>query len=209
MEAKPPDSGLKETEPRKSIVKIGSGKRACPVFEIGKYKTIGGFCYEIIHLPTNLWVSDGYYYLSTARMVAKELSTLGELFLSSDPMQIIKGTQKNVLEYINFYRFKDIKTPQSLEDFIDGPDYADIITRTRDRDVPIGESSEYPAELWEGNLTLAYVPKPGTGSLRGYDIDRLSNCHTSPCQSVGTGDDKGGDEASDRKRLSDGGKGAV
>ena len=156
-----------------SVIKYGKGKKAVPVLGIQGYETQAGKLYRMVHVNTNTCVMDGYFYLSQCRKLGHSIAeTFGDVFCLLELGEINHSLPREVYQYLLFYRFSKIKEPLSYEDFINGPDYEDLLNRERDSIDAERLRTEHARELSEGDITLAWVPKE-TGELRGDDLECL------------------------------------
>lgn len=150
-------------------------KKADKQLECEKYETRGGHCYRIRHLPTGSIIADGYYYLSLARSIAAALVESGvvDVWHGLGPAQIKAATPAHIVEYICSHRYYDIKKAQTIEEFLNGPDYSGNAIDTAStsplpRPAPPPDSSHIPSL----NHFVGWSPNP-FGATSGRELARL------------------------------------
>ena len=143
---------------------IGKGKRAVGVLGVRSYETESGPVYQIDHIPTGYMIMDGYPFLSLARSVAQSLiDTLGSELLEPIPEKLRRSFSEDLLEYMKFYRLKEVKTALPFEEFIHGIDYENLKIERDYQRVLEQQEAELSKELCDGDKTLGWVPdKLGT-----------------------------------------------
>lgn len=158
--------GKKDTEG--TIIKMGKGKKAYPVLGIRKDN------YSITHLISGVRVSTTYEYLSQAKIVAGQIiehvgNSLLEEWLKPDAFSY------ELQIYIET-RWYGNKSPPSLEEWISGPDYEEILQRIHssgpDNHLSQEPEAKYVQELQGWDCTIAWVPRQD-GPVSGQELQRL------------------------------------
>ena len=169
------------------IIKFRSGKHSVDIFSIVKYRGKCGnsTAYAIDHIPTGLEVGRGYYYISLARSIANELASKhGGVLSSSDAEFIRKELPQHVQVYAVAYQYSPVKQAETIDEWRNGPDYQDILNRINGGTIPFEQEGADSSELWDGDLTLAWVPSSGIKGLAGIDMAALIDGRRSPGESL-------------------------
>lgn len=144
-------------------------KDGTAILEIRPYESLYGVkVYELIYIANNLLVTDGYYYLSTAKGV-------GQALIDETSFPFLTPQEK---DYIQFYQYNDIKKPLTIKEWVNGPDYKALQLERDNRELALKQEREYQGSLFESDDTLVYLSDTGgdfkAGELRGIlDGDRL------------------------------------
>lgn len=156
-----------EIELKTTWVKYGRGKSAVNVIgirpELSKYdiKT-----YALIHGPTASLIARGYYYLSTARAIAKALvEHLGPALDCADRQYVADSFPSYVRDYIDFYTLRDYKQPPTIEEWQHGIDYENILRGRSDSAMVEQQAMAHAGQLFERGISIAWVPDAKDGTM--------------------------------------------
>lgn len=143
-------------ESKPTIIKYGKGKKAVPMFAVTK----GCGLYTLAHIPSNSYLSRYYYYLSACRFLSAEvIEVMGDKLLEPNRELLSASFPVSLKDYVLFYSAKDVKQPQTYEEFLNGPDYEAVILERNSNSVRSLEEDKHHQELLEGGASLGWVPK--------------------------------------------------
>ncbi len=160
---------------RPTVVRLGNGRHAQDIFIIRKAKvTHGEPYYNLYHAPTGSFVGACYYYLVCVKGMCQELVTRFPDVLKSDNVDHIRSQLPwEAKAYIEAHQFLLQKQHIEYDEWLNGPDYAALLSAVNDRPVPVIDSiSEHEEELLTGHLSLGWVPDE-RGTLTGMDLGAL------------------------------------
>lgn len=163
------------SEHKDHIIKHGNGKHAMPCLSVKHHANPTGLpSYYIVHIPTDSLVADCYLYLNTARGVAKGLiEALGDDIRIDDICTLGGKITSHMKDFVHFFRLKDVKTVPTYEEFINGTDYANMLSEQRDRLILEQQEAQYKKELHDGDWSIAWVPD-SSGRMPGIDLECLT-----------------------------------
>lgn len=148
-----------------SILKLGSGKLSRDALGIAKQH------YTITHLSSGLALSSCYRYLSQAKVIANQILTLvGENLLSPE---INLEAFSSALQIYMLYSWGNNKTPPTLEEWTNGPDYEEAIRlQTINQGILGGQAPKYITELLKGDCSIAWFPSH-SGNIHGEQLSAI------------------------------------
>lgn len=148
-----------------TIVKQGKGKKAVDVLGIAKES------YQIYHIPTGLFISRPYEFLSQARIIANEVSlSLGSEL--QDPNLTAEAFSPELQIYLNQVWW-GLKTPPSFEEFLNGPEFEAIAKAARPGEaLSVNTQAQHDEELQGWDTTIGWVPSE-QGTMYGRKLKRL------------------------------------
>lgn len=161
-------NNVPDTEPKATVVYYGKGKEKKPTFAVSVYGTKRKL-YEVIHLPTDSFIADAFYYLSTARSVCQGLLELGEAWLEVDRLTLVRKLPIYTQEYIEFYRFNEAKKAQGLNEWY-GTTYQQLKREASLQYLASKQETEYAAKLHESDVSIGWLPTC-SGGTPGYALD--------------------------------------
>ncbi len=172
-------------------IKSGKGKKAVALLVITKHAgRVSGHTYEITHIPTGALVMGGYYYLSQARVLAQELvNHFSDVLNSSDMLDIQARLPKSAYLYLHGHVGSERKQPLSYEDYVNGPDYDELLSTIDDWAVLSEEERQHAQELCDSLVTLGWVPGGAVGTS-GCLLDPILEGRHSPSEDVLPSTDK-------------------
>lgn len=164
-----------ESTHKEHIIKHGTGKHAVPCLSVRYHANpTGQPSYYIVHIPTNSLVADCYLYLNTARGVAKGLiEALDDDIKIFDICTLGGKITSHMKDFVHFFRLKDVKVVPTYEEFINGIDYANMLSEQRDRLILEQQKAQYEKELHDGDWSIAWVPD-SSGRMPGHDLECLT-----------------------------------
>lgn len=163
------------TLPRVQLFRLGKGKSAIPIFGVRAYKSkYDNQAYEILHVPSNTPLCDGFYYISLARDIAAHLlEAYGEVFKEINARTLVGVLPQVVFDYLEDYRFHDTKHAPTITEYQESPEYQDLIVYRNGLGISERQGIQYAEELSIGDNSLGWLPDEA-GAIPAATIRRLS-----------------------------------
>lgn len=150
----------KEVSSKLVLHKIGKGKKAVAVIGVRAYNLkYGGRAYELIHIPTDTLIADAYIYSTLAREIARSIiEVMGDKLLETNALTLVSQTPWQLVWYVEFYRGRNIKKPESYGEWQNGPEFESLQRERYLKELAINNEAKYKKQLSESDSTLGWVP---------------------------------------------------